>query len=160
MSSFMAGAACCSALFLGEALASSQEKSHLEKFVDLRRHRMHATSEKERERINFALSEYFYEIKAYGDATRAFEEFLEKKEYDISSLLANAYLLKIARDRNKEDVQKEVKQAVFSEQFILLFEDFKSLEYDSALDNNYTIRYYVDRIEIDKNQEPFIVVEP
>ncbi len=131
-----------------------------ERFLDLRKRQMGRLKPEEREKVHFAIAEYYFEVKDFIDANIAFEDYLKSNRSGISTLLANTYLYKLAKLAGQDEKASAFKKTLFQNQFILLFSDFKTLEYTSANNNKYEIRYFVDKIEVYLNGEILEQVSP
>jgi len=85
---------------------------------------------------------------------------VETKEARIVSFLANVYLYKIAEIKKEEESMLLLKNKIFSNPFILLFSEYKILEYESTMSNKYVIHYYLDKIEVFLNDKIFAQITP
>src|SRR3989338_1599421 len=116
---------------------------------------------KERPNIRFAIGEYYFKIHALGEAKKTFSEYLDKNPIGISTFLANVYLYKIALALNKHPDAEKIKKEIFNQQFVLLFDQYKTLPlYKSLNKNQYEVRYFVDKIDIFLNGEVFEQIIP
>lgn len=111
----------------------------------------------------FALGEYFYRQKAYFEAIQNFTEYIKKYPDTTAAIFAKAYLIKIMESMEKPS-QKEkelidkIKMDFFSKPLFLLFSEHREVSYKSALANDFTIRYYIEDIEVYINDKPFIKI--
>ena len=138
----------------------SRDKKDLERFLNFRTNLRSDISKKEKAKIDFAMAEYYFKLKDYSDAQRAFGEYVANNPQGISALLANVYLCKLAELYGKGSKAMDIKKDMFKDQFILLFDKFKVLNYVSLNENQYAIHYFVDRIEIYLNGDIFEQISP
>lgn len=113
----------------------------------------------------FALGEYYYFIKSYGEADRTFNEYISKYSDSREAIFARVYLWKIIEHSDK--VPQRKKEALdkltayfFSKPLFLLFSEYKELSYLSPLENKLVIRHYVDKIEVYRNGQIFAQFTP
>lgn len=108
----------------------------------------------------FAVGEYFYSQRANAESISSFSEYVRKYPNASGAVFAKTYLLKIietaekpsaAEKKNIDNLEKEF----FSKPLFLLFSQYKEVSYKSGLANSFTIRYYVDKIEVYKNGQIF-----
>ncbi len=109
----------------------------------------------EKNKIKFALAEYYLQVNDLFDARQSLEEYLEDKSVDVSMLLANIFLYKIAENQKDEQRMVQLKKEIFNQKFILLFDNYKKVSYSSLSGNEYDVHYFVDRIEIFINGNAF-----
>lgn len=102
----------------------------------------------ERNKLHFAMAEYYLKLNDLTDAQMALEEHVKGVVVDMTTLLANVYLYKLANHRRDQTRAEFLKKEIFDKKFVLLFEKFKQVHYTSLLGNQYDIRYFVDRIEV------------
>lgn len=159
--------AICGFLFLSplsQAAEKPKKKNSIEydyrKFLNWRLRLLDKINEKERQNILFAISEYFFAEKDYGDAQRALREFISQSPVNISTLLANVYLYKIAKNYGREAELAAITKDLFQDRFVLLFEKFKKINYTSLWKNKYEVHYFRDRIEVFLNGELFEEIKP
>jgi Outer membrane lipoprotein len=101
-----------------------------------------------RQEALFATAEYFFRVGDYVDAFSASKEFLEEYPYSKMRIFTLLYLFKISQIWNKDQLAKDIeKQIIDSRRIILLFKDVQEDKYTSPLGINYTLRYYIDRLE-------------
>lgn len=132
----------------------------LNQFINLRKKLFGNLKETERSRVHFAVAEYYYKVKDFSDAKMAFEDYIARNKVGMATLLANAYLYKLAKASGYEDKAQTIKKEMFRDQFILLFNEYKTLHYASAGNNKYEIHYFIDKIEIFLNGEIFEQISP
>lgn len=111
----------------------------------------------------FAVGEYYYQIKAYYDAIKYFNEYLKKYPAAPGATFAKAYLLKIKQDIKKpterqKEIIDEIEMDFFSRPLFLVFSEYKEVSYKSAFQNEFAIRYQLDMIEIHRNGKIFIKI--
>jgi len=109
----------------------------------------------------FATGEYFYTRRAYYEASRNFTAYIERYPGSDGAIFARSYLLKIMqgieRPREEEvEALENMEMAFFSQPLVLLFSEYKEVSYKSAFQNNFTIRYYMDTIEVYRNDTLFL----
>ncbi len=132
----------------------------LEMFMKFRAQMNDRIRDRRRKDIHFAIGEYYLKNNVYREARLTFESFVNQYPSDERTLLAKVFLYKLAQKSQKEEQMSMLQEDIFKEQFILLFEEFKILYYESHFDNEYEIRYYIDKIEVNINGKPFAVVTP
>lgn len=142
------------------AQTTEGDMKDLQKFMELRTKLQEKIKDSERSKILFSLGEYYYKTNDTYDAKRVFEEYVVKNPGGITALLARVYLYKIAVFTKSADRVAQLKKEIFQEQFILLFDKFKTLSYSSVFGYKYEVHYFVDRIEIYLNGEIFERVSP
>lgn len=113
----------------------------------------------------FALGEYYYFIKSYGEADKTFNEYISKYSDSRGAIFARVYLWKIIEhsdkvpERKKEALDK-LTAYFFSKPLFLLFSEYKELSYLSPFENKLIIRHYVDKIEVYRNGQIFAQFTP
>ena len=130
------------------------------KFIDWRMRLQDKISEKERQNILFAISEYYFWANDFSDARRALRESVSVAPVNISTFLANVYLYAIAKRYGYETQVAAIKKDLFQDRFVLLFDKFKKLTYTSLWKNKYEVHYFRDRIEVFLNGEMFEEITP
>ena len=159
--------AMCGFLFLSplsQAAENPQQKNSIkyddQKFLNWHARLLDKINDKERQNILFAVSEYFFSEKDYSDAQRTLREFISKSPVNISTLLANVYLYKIAKFYGHEAELAAITKDLFQDRFVLLFDKFKKINHTSLWKNKYEVRYFRDRIEVFLNGELFEEIKP
>jgi len=104
----------------------------------------------------FAMGEYFYEQGNNYEASKYFSEYINLYPESDGTVFIRAYLLKIMEDH--KEIAEKLKMEFFSEPLFLLFSEYKELSYKSAFQNKFSIRYYIDMIEVYRNDEFFIKI--
>ncbi|HOW36026.1 MAG TPA: hypothetical protein PL155_06410 [Candidatus Omnitrophota bacterium] len=132
----------------------------LKKFMSLRQKLANTVKESKRKEINFAIAEYYFKANSFVDAKREFEAYALQDSGGITDLLARIYLYKIAQSKKDETRMADLKKEIFRDQFILLFDQYKTKQYVSLLGNKYEIRHFVDKIEVFLNGDIFEQVSP
>ena len=132
----------------------------LRMFLKLRSQLQRETRKDKKRPIYFAFGEYHFKIKSFHDAQTIFRKYARDNIDGIDSLLANVYLYKIAQNNGKQEEQEEIKQKIFASPFILLFDEYKTINYISVFGNEYEVRYFVDKIEVFLNGEIFEQINP
>jgi len=115
------------------------------------------------QKASFAIAEYYYDNKMYNDAIKSFTGYIKDYPDSKAGIYAKAYLLKIIEDiknpaweekRLFEDIQKDF----FPKPLFLLFKEYKEVSYGSPLQNKFKIKYYIDNVEVYRNNQLFIKV--
>lgn len=115
------------------------------------------------EKALFSISEYYYERGMYYEAIRNFSEYIKTCPDSDGTIFARAYVLKMINiikgpsEKHKTLIQK-LEMAFFSQPLFLLFSDYKEFSYKSIFANSFSIRYYIDAVEIYRNDELFIKI--
>lgn len=104
----------------------------------------------------FGIGEYFYNQGNNSEASKYFSEYVKLYPESEGAIFARAYLLKIIK--NDEDVSEKLEMEFFSEPLFLLFSEYKEFSYKSAFQNDFSIRYYIDMIEVYRNDDLFIKI--
>jgi hypothetical protein len=120
--------------------------------------------------VTFALGEYYYECKDYGNAVRMFTRFVGDYPRDRGAIFAKIMLYKMisefkeeqALGAQEEALIQEIRKELFSQPLFLIFYDKKSpRSYTSLLfKNSYRVYDYVDQIKVLRNDKPFLELEP
>jgi TolA-binding protein len=104
----------------------------------------------------FAMGEYHFKNNNFADAADSFSELLEKFPDSQSTVFALAYLLKIAQARQAENLPANLEKAIATfHKISLVFKNFKEFSYNSAFWNKYKAFYYIDKVELYKDDELF-----
>lgn len=140
--------------------AIAEDTKGVERFLSFRTKLQYGVSKKEKEKLDFAVAEYYYKIRDYSDARRAFEEYVAENPNGIGALLANVYLYRLSKFYGKEEKAAFHKKELFKNQFVLLFEKYKVIDYQSLNHNEYKIHYFLDHIEFYLNGDIFEQVSP
>ncbi|MDP2910862.1 MAG: outer membrane protein assembly factor BamD [Candidatus Omnitrophota bacterium] len=111
----------------------------------------------------FAIAEYYYDNKMYYDAVRGFTGYIKNYPDSKANVFARAYLLKITEEIKDPTWEEKkmfdsIKQDLFSEPLFLLFREYKETSYKSSFQNVFKIRYYIDNIEVYRNDKLFIKI--
>lgn len=117
------------------------------------------------ERSIFAMAEYYYDNKMYHDAIENFTLCAEDRSDLKANTIAKAYILKIIEEikepaPEKKDMAEGIKKEFFSESLFLLFSEYKKTSYRSASLNKFRIKHCADNIEVHRNDQPFLTLEP
>ena len=97
----------------------------------------------------FSCGEYCFTLGDRHSAKNTFEKFVALLPDSKAKPFALVYLLKIAEGEKKQDIVEDLQKQIISfKQVSLVFRDFKEYSYLSALDKEYKIVYFIDRVEI------------
>lgn len=115
------------------------------------------------ERSSFAMAEYYYNSRMYGDAIKSFTGYLKDYPDSKAGIFAKAYLLKIIEEIKdptweEKKVFENIRGDLFSSPLFLLFKEYKETSYKSPLRNKFKIRYYIDNIEVYRNGQIFVKI--
>lgn len=120
--------------------------------------------------VTFALGEYYFESKDYGNAVKMFSRFISDYPQDRGAIFAKIMLYKMigefseeqALDAQEEALIQEIRKELFSQPLFLIFYDKKSpRSYESLLfKNSYLVYDYVDQIKVFRNDKSFLELEP
>lgn len=112
-------------------------------------------------KIRFAIAEYLFQTQNYRDALYKLAEYINDYPEDTSAIFAQVLLYKVLLEYKQEPEKiKNIKERFFSKSLLLIFSESKTKYYKSLLNNTYKIIDYIDKIEIFKNNEPFLIVTP
>ena len=128
--------------FFASIAFSSEDKDEIFTFMQLRKFVNKKPNSPEAQEALFGIAEYFFKQNAILDSKCSFKQLVETKEARIVSFLANVYLYKIAEIKKEEESMLLLKNKIFSNPFILLFSEYKILEYESTMSNKYVIHNY------------------
>ncbi len=142
------------------AFKEADDSRELVKFLNWRKRLQEKIRDTERKKVNFSIAEYYFKINDIKDAKQAFQEYVNQGPVGITTLLANVYLYKLAKLADNETETGAIKKELFQDQFILLFDKYKTLKDKSLGDNTYEVHYFVDRIEVFCNGEIFEQISP
>jgi outer membrane protein assembly factor BamD (BamD/ComL family) len=111
--------------------------------------------------IRFSKAEYYLQIQDYYDAANELNAYITDFPNGINTIFAYCLLYKISSEYPEDpEFIVALKEKFFNKSLFLVFSESKTKSYKSALNNEYKIVEYVDRIEVFKNNEPFIKVTP
>ena len=111
----------------------------------------------------FALGEYYYDRMVYNEAVKRFRKYIERYPDSKVVVFARAYVLKIKKlimdpsKKNKESIEN-IELEFFSGPLFLLFSEYKEFSYKSTFQNEFTVRYYIDIVEVYKNGDLFVKI--
>ena len=107
----------------------------------------------------FAIGEYHFDQHNTREAKRAFEMFNQEAAEEIPRLLVQVYLLLCARllkdDSSVQAFESHLKEMLSSKKLFLAFEENRIQEWTSPLGNRFSLREFVDHMEITLNGAPF-----
>jgi len=115
------------------------------------------------QRSAFAIAEYCYDNKMYHDAIKGFAEYVKSYPGSKANVFAKAYILKIIEEIpdpsfEEKNILEDIKKEFFSTPLFLLFKECKETSYKSPSRNKFKIRYYIDNIEVYRNDQLFIKI--
>ncbi len=107
----------------------------------------------------FAIGEHHFKDNNSSGAVDSFSQLLEKFPDSKSTLFTLAYLLKIAQARKAENLATDLEKAIVTfHKLSLVFRDSEEFTYKSAFQNSYKAVYFIDKVELYKNDELFTQV--
>jgi len=115
------------------------------------------------QRSTFAIAEYYYDNKMYHDAIEDFAGYVKSYPDSKANVFAKAYMLKIIEEIadpafGEKNMLEDIKKEFFSTPLFLLFQEYKETSYKSPSRNKFKIRYYIDNIEVYRNDQLFIKI--
>ncbi len=142
-----------------EAVQEANNGNYEFAFLDLYSLSRSYPESKNIENVLFTIGEYHYNDNNSSGAVEAFSQLLEKFPDSKSTLFALAYLSKIAQARNAGELASDLKNAiVIFHKLSFVFRDSKEFTYRSVFGNNYKAVYFIDKVELYKNDELFTLV--
>lgn len=114
-------------------------------------------------KVRFAIAEYYFLKNDYYDSIEEFSLFLGDFPNSPEALFAKAILYKIIseiNDQNLMELSSKIRKQFFSKPIILIFSEYKTKSFNTLLGSRYAIKDYVDRVEIFKDNELFLKIEP
>lgn len=146
-----------------DALRLLKEKKHDFAFLAFRAIIRDFPETRYAQESQFAIGEYFYEQNSYYEAIRNFADYIKKYPPSNATIFAKAYLMKIMQQihsptKKEKELIDKIKMDFFSKPLFLLFSEFKEISYKSPFQNKFTIRYYIDMIEVIKNDKIFLKI--
>ena len=117
------------------------------------------------ERAIFAMAEYYYDNKMYYDAIKNFTLCAKDCSDFKANVIAKAYILKIIKEiedpsLEEKEMFEDIKKEFFSKSLILIFSEYKKTSYRSASLNKFKIKYQTDNVDVYRNDQPFLTLEP
>lgn len=107
----------------------------------------------------FGLGEYYFLQNNFALASQEFENFYVKYPKKQESVIALAYLYKIAQMRGqKEAVSRYQKRIASAHPVAFIFKDSKIFQYSSGLQHKYKLVLYIDRIEVLVDGKSFVKI--
>lgn len=104
----------------------------------------------------FSTGEYYFAMRNYMDAKRAFQQFINGSEQPKAKLFAFVYLMKIAEHSGNRGLVAEYgKEIVTFKQLSFLFRESKEITYVSALSKKYKAVYFIDKVDAYIDEKPF-----
>lgn len=111
--------------------------------------------------IRFAIAEYYFQIKDYSDAIYKLIAYIKDYQGEESVIFAQALLYRILLEyKQTPELVEKIREKFFSKSLFLIFSDSKIKYYKSILNNTYKIVDYIDKIEVFKNNDPFLKITP
>ena len=151
----------CMSNLVVAAKVPSDESSDIQRFLTLRDKLQTNIKDPEKLKIQFSLGEYYFKIKAFREAKVAFDEIIQQNKGGIPALLANVYLYHLGQIKGKSSESLlDLKKKIFADQFILLFDKYKTIQFTSPWGYDYEIHYFVDKIVVYRNGEVFEKITP
>lgn len=112
----------------------------------------------------FALGEYYFRENVYQDSYNIFLDFLENYPEHQATPFALAMIHKLLMKYNQGKMymplNEKIRNKFFNKPLFLLFSKSRNKTYHSLLNTRFIIREYIDKIEILKDNETFLVVRP
>lgn len=114
----------------------------------------------------FSVGEYNFLSGNYNKAVKELVGFLKTYPNHKGSVFAKSFLYKIINDNkwiNSEETGKiaqAIKEEFFSAPAFFVFSEFKEKSLQSLLGNSYSLKEYVDKIEIFANGKLLLSVSP
>lgn len=113
----------------------------------------------------FAMAEYYYDCGMYRDAINNFTLCAKDCSDLKASVIAKAYILKIIKDMKKPGLEEkrtaeDMKREFFSKSLFLVFSEYKKTSYRSASLNKFRIKHHAGNIDVYRNDQLFLTVEP
>jgi len=110
-------------------------------------------------KVEFAQGEYYFLQDNLQLASEAFEDFYTKYPRHEESLIALAYLFKIAQIQNRPDKMKSYRNKAASfHQLVFIFNDNKSFKFLSAFQRRHKLVCYINKAELYVNDKLFTEV--
>ena len=107
----------------------------------------------------FALGEYYYLQNNLPMASDEFKKFYIQYPQHQESLIALAYLFKIAQTQKNHDVMKNYrKKAASFRQLTFIFNNKKSFQFLSGFQRKHKLVYYINKVELYVNGKLFTEV--
>lgn len=108
---------------------------------------------------HFSLGEYYFNEHNYRMATKEFSDFANTHTKDQESLIALAYLYKIAQLQGQKEAAEQCREKIAtSHQTMFIFKDSKSFRYASALQHRYELILHIDKINVTIDEKPFVEI--
>ena len=118
-----------------------------------------------RDKALFACGEYYYELPSYQDAWRMFTAYVNEFPAGREMPFALAYLFRLANEHARAGDLSDLRRQVIGDiqsraeaNELRDFKEFKELRLRSPMNREYRARYYVDRIEIIRQDERWEVI--
>ena len=111
----------------------------------------------------FAMAEYLFTKKDYYDSLREFVSIIEDFPNTSQALFAKAIVYKALSEFSSKEIEglsSKIKREFFAQPIILVFSEYKTKSFKTLLGSHYTIKDYVDRVEIFKDNEIFLKITP
>ena len=110
-------------------------------------------------KAQFAQGEYFFLQNNLQMASDEFRNFYAKYPQHEESLIAIAYLFKIAKIENHPDEMKEYRNKAASfRQLTFIFNDKKYFRFNSGFLRRYKLVYHINKVDLYVNGEQFTEV--
>ena len=145
------------------ALNNVKEKNFDSAFMNLRELARDYPNSPYSRNARFAMAEYLFTKKDYYDSLREFVSIIEDFPNTSQALFAKAIVYKALSEFSSKEIEglsSKIKREFFAQPIILVFSEYKTKSLKTLLGSHYTIKDYVDRVEIFKDNEIFLKITP
>jgi outer membrane protein assembly factor BamD (BamD/ComL family) len=105
------------------------------------------------------LGEYHFSHHSFSLAAKEFKDFYNQYPKRQDSVIALAYLYKMAQMNGQNHLMEEYRQKIISSrQVAFIFKDSQSFRYVSGFQHKYEVVFYIDKIEVWVNGNFFVSV--
>ncbi len=131
-----------------QAVAAARSGDRMFAFMNFRDVAAHDSGSKYREKALFAMGEYYFSVRDYNDAFKAFDDLLSQYPASKMKPFALFYLYKMANASGETGMAGKIKNEILNwERVILIFKKSKEHKLRSPMGINYKLVHYVDRLE-------------
>ena len=114
---------------------------------------------RERFAAELSLGEYYFAQNNFRLAAEEFENLCATYPKSVESLIASAYLYKIAQLEGRNDAAQEYRRKIISgHPVVLIFKEKEFLQYRSGFQHTYKVGFYIDRAEVLMDGKLFVEV--